>query len=180
LQWERFGPEAIIDPTIDYTKIAFDTIALCSMSYRYVLSVYFILSMILIATTRSLNSFYIDGIPEFASRMSDFLLECFTRSRRPALVGALMTATGSTVVKKYEEDIKFMADIARESSYNFYRYFLILAHVTFLLVLDQRLKHPETSKKDLLDLMINAKDPKTGKGLPEEAILNNVCLILSS
>ena len=35
LQWERFGPEAIIEPAIDFTKIAFDTIALCSMSYRY-------------------------------------------------------------------------------------------------------------------------------------------------
>ena len=134
--------------------------------------------MILI-TTRSLNSFYIDGVPEFAARMSDFLIECFIRSRRPALVGALMTATGSTAIKKYEDDIKFMSDTSRDSSYNIYWYFLILAHVAFLLVLNQRLKHPENSKKDLLDLMINAKDPKTGKGLPEEALLNNVCSIPS-
>lgn len=34
LKWERFGPEYRIDPTDDFTRLALDTIALCSMHYR--------------------------------------------------------------------------------------------------------------------------------------------------
>jgi cytochrome P450 len=34
LKWERFGPNLEIDPTDDLTRVALDTIALCSMSYR--------------------------------------------------------------------------------------------------------------------------------------------------
>ncbi|KAF8588667.1 fatty acid hydroxylase [Ramaria rubella] len=33
-KWERFGPEYMIDPTEDFTRLTFDTIALCAMSYR--------------------------------------------------------------------------------------------------------------------------------------------------
>ena len=33
-KWERFGPEYRIDPTDDFTRLALDTIALCSMHYR--------------------------------------------------------------------------------------------------------------------------------------------------
>ena len=34
LKWERFGSEYRIDPTDDFTRLALDTIALCSMHYR--------------------------------------------------------------------------------------------------------------------------------------------------
>lgn len=34
LKWERFGPEYLITPSADFTRLAFDTIAYCSMSYR--------------------------------------------------------------------------------------------------------------------------------------------------
>ena len=33
-KWERFGSEHRIDPTDDFTRLALDTIALCSMHYR--------------------------------------------------------------------------------------------------------------------------------------------------
>jgi cytochrome P450/NADPH-cytochrome P450 reductase len=33
-KWERFGADYVIDPTQDFTRLTFDTIALCSMSYR--------------------------------------------------------------------------------------------------------------------------------------------------
>lgn len=36
LKWERFGPERVFDPVDDFTRLAFDTIALCSMSHRCV------------------------------------------------------------------------------------------------------------------------------------------------
>lgn len=32
----RFGAEAIIDPSEDFTRVALDAIAYCSMSYRWV------------------------------------------------------------------------------------------------------------------------------------------------
>jgi cytochrome P450 / NADPH-cytochrome P450 reductase len=34
LKWERFGPNTEIDPTDDFTRLALDTIVLCSMSFR--------------------------------------------------------------------------------------------------------------------------------------------------
>ena len=30
----RFGPDHALDPTDDFTRLAFDTLALCVMSYR--------------------------------------------------------------------------------------------------------------------------------------------------
>ncbi len=32
---DRFGSETPIDPAEDFTRLTFDTIALCSMSHRY-------------------------------------------------------------------------------------------------------------------------------------------------
>lgn len=34
----RFGPRHVIDPSEDFTRLAFDTITLCAMSYRCVLA----------------------------------------------------------------------------------------------------------------------------------------------
>lgn len=36
MKWERFGPGAVVTPAEDFTRLAFDTIAFCSMSHRYV------------------------------------------------------------------------------------------------------------------------------------------------
>ncbi|KAK7038997.1 hypothetical protein VNI00_010389 [Paramarasmius palmivorus] len=91
LKWERFGPDHIIDPSDDLTRVALDTIALCSMSYR-------------------LNSFYTENQPAFAGAMVDFLKECFSRTQRPSIVQALMTGTNA----KWEEDVKFMTEIAEK------------------------------------------------------------------
>ncbi|KAF9075533.1 fatty acid hydroxylase [Rhodocollybia butyracea] len=89
LKWERFGPDHIIDPSDDLTRVALDTLALCAMSYR-------------------LNSFYTENQPPFAAAMTDFLKECFARSARPSFVQALMS--GATT--KWEADSQFMTDIA--------------------------------------------------------------------
>ncbi|KAG8730332.1 hypothetical protein FRC11_006965, partial [Ceratobasidium sp. 423] len=62
LKWERFGPEHEIDPTDDFTRLAFETM---------------------------LNTFYTEGEPPFVKAMGDFLKECFLRSRRPTIVQAL-------------------------------------------------------------------------------------------
>jgi len=54
-KWERFGPKHVIDPAEDFTRLTFDTIALCSMSYR-------------------LNSFYRESSHPFIQAMVDFLI----------------------------------------------------------------------------------------------------------
>jgi cytochrome P450/NADPH-cytochrome P450 reductase len=40
LKWERLGgPDADIDPVPDFTRLTYDTVALCSMSHRCVLAI---------------------------------------------------------------------------------------------------------------------------------------------
>lgn len=34
MKWERFGKQHVFEPAEDFTRLTFDTIALCSMSYR--------------------------------------------------------------------------------------------------------------------------------------------------
>lgn len=41
------------------------------------------------------------------------------------------------------------------------------------LVIQDRKAHP-IEKKDVLNTMLYAKDPKTGKGLPEDNVMHNV------
>jgi cytochrome P450/NADPH-cytochrome P450 reductase len=89
LKWERFGPETVINSTDDFTRVALDTLAYCTMSYR-------------------LNSFYTDTSPPFVKAMVDFLKECFARSNRPSVVMALKHGASA----KYEEDIKTMKALA--------------------------------------------------------------------
>ncbi|KAK0494970.1 fatty acid hydroxylase [Armillaria luteobubalina] len=135
LKWERFGPHAVIDPATDFTRVALDTIAYCTMSYR-------------------LNSFYTETQPPFVKSMVDFLKESFVRSKRPHLVQALMHS--ATV--KYENDRQIMHALANS-------------------IIADRKQNP-IDKKDLLDLMLNAKDPKTGQGLSEESIGYNLLTFL--
>ncbi|EJU05217.1 cytochrome P450 [Dacryopinax primogenitus] len=35
LKWERFGSDVAFDPTEEFSRLTFDTIALCMMSYRF-------------------------------------------------------------------------------------------------------------------------------------------------
>ncbi|KAJ7187245.1 fatty acid hydroxylase [Mycena filopes] len=135
LKWERFGPEAIIDPSDDFTRLAIDTIAYCSMSYR-------------------LNSFYKEQQPEFAVAMSDFLRESGLRSKRPRIVQAFMRGSKA----KYAADMKLMKDLADE-------------------IVAARKAHP-IAKHDLLDTMLNSRDPKTGEGMTAESISRNLLTFL--
>ncbi|KAF7973316.1 hypothetical protein HWV62_15559 [Athelia sp. TMB] len=131
LKWERFGPENIIDPSDDFTRLALDTLAFCTMSYR-------------------LNSFYTDQKPKFGDAMTDFLKESGARANRPTVVQALMSGTNA----KYAEDMKFMTDLANQ-------------------IIAERRAHPN-DKKDSLNAMLHGKDPKTGQGLTDKSIMNNL------
>ncbi|KAJ6566478.1 cytochrome P450, partial [Mycena capillaripes] len=91
-----FGPNAVLDPAADFTRLTFDTIAFCSMSYR-------------------MNSFYSASPPScrtdkpvpFVIAMSDFLAESDLRASRPRV---LQVVLGKNT--KYQEDIKLMRDLA--------------------------------------------------------------------
>ncbi|KAJ7740466.1 fatty acid hydroxylase [Mycena maculata] len=135
LKWERFGPEKVIDPSEDFTRVALDAIAYCSMSYR-------------------LNSFYTEQQPEFTIAMGDFLAESGARARRPRVLQAVMLGTSA----KYEADIKTMRDLAEQ-------------------IVSTRKAHP-IPKHDLLDTMLNSRDPKTGQAMSEESISQNLLTFL--
>ncbi|KAJ7077036.1 cytochrome P450 [Mycena epipterygia] len=93
LKWERFGPEAVIDPSDDFTRVALDTIAYCSRSYRFV-------------EPSSLDI----KQPEFAVAMGDFLRESGLRENRPHVVQSMMRGTNA----KYQADIKLMRELAEQ------------------------------------------------------------------
>ncbi|KAG8732144.1 hypothetical protein FRC11_000489 [Ceratobasidium sp. 423] len=89
LKWERFGPSHEIDPTDDFTRLAFETIALCTFNYR-------------------LNTFYTENEPPFVKAMGDFLKESFLRIRRPRILQALLYGSNA----KYAADMEIMNTLA--------------------------------------------------------------------
>ncbi|CAE6442366.1 unnamed protein product [Rhizoctonia solani] len=89
LKWERFGPNHDIDPTTDFTRLAFDTIALCTFNHR-------------------LNSFYTDGEPIFVKAMSEFLTESGMRAMKPNFLKAFPFGANT----KYAKNIKIMSTLA--------------------------------------------------------------------
>lgn len=71
LSWARKGPENRILATDDFTKLTLDTIALCTMSYRF-------------------NSFYSEAMNPFVEAMMVVLKENNARNTRPGFVTKLM------------------------------------------------------------------------------------------
>ncbi|TCD71958.1 hypothetical protein EIP91_000090 [Steccherinum ochraceum] len=104
-----------------------------------------------------INSFYRARLPKSDSKataMLDFLIESGLRANRPAIVNAMMRSSRY----KYEQDIKIMSDLADE-------------------IVADRKKNP-IDKPDLLNLMLNEKDHKTGLGLSDENIRYNLLTFL--
>jgi cytochrome P450/NADPH-cytochrome P450 reductase len=91
LKWERLGSDANINPVSDFTKLTYDTIALCSMSHRCVRACdscgprwYLILCFY------SFNSFHMDTDPPFIQAMFRYLRECELRAPMPTWVQWMM------------------------------------------------------------------------------------------
>ncbi|KAI2465636.1 cytochrome P450 [Annulohypoxylon bovei var. microspora] len=63
MKWARYGPNHPIEVTDDFTRLALDTLALCSMGYRF-------------------NSYYTSEMHPFLSAMGDFLTESGNRPNR--------------------------------------------------------------------------------------------------
>ena len=90
LKWARQGTERI-SAMEDFTRLTLDTIALCSMNYRF-------------------NSFYQDAMHPFVSAMVNVLAQNGARATRPALVNKMMYSANAKLV----EDRKLMQKISQE------------------------------------------------------------------
>ncbi|KAG8773052.1 hypothetical protein FRC12_002757 [Ceratobasidium sp. 428] len=93
-----------------------------------------------------LNNFYSLEDPPFVKAMGDFLAEALMRSRKPGF----MQAMSFKAKAKFAEDMAIMQKLADE-------------------IIEDRRKHP-LEKKDLLNAMLQGKDPVTGQGLTDKNI----------
>lgn len=91
LKWARHGSSAPIMVTDDFTRLTLDTLALCTMDFRF-------------------NSYYHDELHPFIQAMGDFLVESGTRSRRPALLASILYRQAN---QKYEADIQVLRETAQ-------------------------------------------------------------------
>ena len=90
LKWARCGPSYEIEVCDDFTRLTLDTLALCSMGYRF-------------------NSYYSPELHPFIQAMGDFLTESGNRPRRP-LPSVFYRARD----EKFQKDIETLRSTARE------------------------------------------------------------------
>ena len=100
------------------------------------------------------NSFYHEDMHPFVDAMVGLMAESGARARRPGFVGYFMRSAQ----QKYDSDIALLKKVAAE-------------------VVAERKANPN-DKKDLLNAMIKGRDAKTGEGLTEESIMNNMITFL--
>lgn len=138
LKWARYGETNPIYVTDDFTRLTLDTLALCSMGFRF-------------------NSFYSPQLHPFLEAMGDFLVESGTRSRRPPLPSVFYRSKD----QKFEKDIVTMRDTAKG-------------------VLESRKAGDSghAGRRDLLTAMLEGVDPKTGKHMNDESIMDNLITFL--
>lgn len=91
MKWARHGADSPITVTDDFTRLTLDTIALCSMDFRF-------------------NSYYKEGTHPFVAAMSDFLTESGDRARRLPIPAFFYRGKD----KKFFRDIEVMRTTADE------------------------------------------------------------------
>ena len=106
------------------------------------------------ATDVRFNSFYKDELHPFPKVMGEVLTEAGRRMARPNIFKPFMRSSE----KKYFDDIETMRSIARE-------------------IMDHRKAHP-TDKKDLVNAMLNGRDPQTGLKMTDESVIDNMITFL--
>jgi cytochrome P450/NADPH-cytochrome P450 reductase len=100
------------------------------------------------------NSFYKDELHPFVGAMVEMLRESGARAQRPAFASYFMR----NAQRQYEADIALLKKVAGD-------------------VVAERRAHP-SEKKDLLNAMLNGRDPKTGEALTDASIMNNMITFL--
>ncbi|RKL19585.1 Bifunctional cytochrome P450/NADPH--P450 reductase [Fusarium proliferatum] len=136
LKWARQGPSVPLDVASDFTRLTLDTIALCSMDYRF-------------------NSFYLDSnMHPFVESMMEVLREGGIQALLPSAINSLRRRSQAN----FKKHIGNMDNICQS-------------------IINQRRANPIESP-DLLNAMLNSRDPKTGEQLSEEAIKHNIITFL--
>ena len=100
------------------------------------------------------NSFYTEEQHPFIDAMVNFLRIGGSRSRRPGYLAPFYRSEDQI----FERDVKYMRDLSAE-------------------IVQQRRIQPKDGK-DLLNAMVKGTDPKTGKGLSDDVIINNMITFL--
>jgi cytochrome P450 / NADPH-cytochrome P450 reductase len=96
------------------------------------------------------NSFYSDDLDPYVVAMSNTL---HTRSER-GQIGGMIRSLLPGHQKKLQQDAEYMSSVAAK--------------------LVQHRRDNPSEKKDLLNAMINGRDPKTGQGMRDELIAANM------
>ena len=100
------------------------------------------------------NSFYQNEMHPFVNAMGDFLKESGTRATRLSVIKPLYRQQNES----YNSNIELMRKIG-------------------LSIIAARRKHP-TDGTDLLNAMLNGRDPKTGENMTDESIIDNMITFL--
>ena len=90
LRWERFAGEEI-DVCDNFTRLALDTIALCSFNYRF-------------------NSFYQKNMHRFVDAMVNVLVESGRRTHRLSVQNTLMIGTA----RRFNDDVAYLHQLCDE------------------------------------------------------------------
>ncbi|PVH92148.1 cytochrome P450 [Periconia macrospinosa] len=91
LKWARHGPSHPIPASEDFTRMALDVLALCSMGYRF-------------------NSFYKEELHPFIQSMSDALVEIGKRTQRPKWASIFYQSSE----RKFNQDIVVLRKTSEE------------------------------------------------------------------
>ncbi|KAB5589306.1 Cytochrome P450 family protein [Ceratobasidium theobromae] len=102
-----------------------------------------------------LNTFYMEN-PPFTKALMDWLHACVQRVRRPEFINAFTFRANA----KYAADMKIMNDVASQ-------------------IVQDRKKNP-IEKNDLLNIMLNGKDPQTGQKLSDSNIQAQMITFLAA
>lgn len=137
LKWARMGPSYRIPATLDFTRLTLDTIALCSMDFRF-------------------NSFYAEEMHPFVKAMNTLL--SYTNDRFQARSVLMQMLPWDKSAQEAEDAREYMKEVARE-------------------LVQSRRENP-TAKQDLLNAMVNGKDPKSGQMMDDDLITANMVTFL--
>ncbi|KAI5248664.1 cytochrome P450 [Aureobasidium subglaciale] len=91
MKWARHGQDYKVHVTDDFTRLTLDTLALCSMDYRF-------------------NSFYAEQMHPFVDAMVNVLSESGSRIRRPGFLAALYRKEEY----QYWKDVEYLRELSSE------------------------------------------------------------------
>lgn len=91
LKWDRMGSDHAIDCSDDFTRLAFDTIGLCSFGFRF-------------------NEFYTDNVHPFAKQMANVLKLSGRRANRLEVQNAMHRWEE----QERQDDVKKMQDVVQQ------------------------------------------------------------------